>query len=57
VKNAEAKMNPENNLLAEIEAKLKEEQKKNAELQQTVDILKKIRNHLHSRQQEVSMPL
>jgi len=41
IKNAEAKQDPGNSRVAELEALLKEEKKKSSDLQQTVDILKK----------------
>lgn len=41
LKSVEDKKDPENNRIAELEAQLKEERKKSADLQQTVDILKK----------------
>lgn len=40
LKAVEDKKDPENNRIAEFETQLKEERKKSAELQQTVDILK-----------------
>ena len=41
LKAAEEKKVPENSCIAELEALLREEKKKTADLQQTVDILKK----------------
>lgn len=41
LKAAEEKQNPEKNRIAELEAQLKEEKRKNSNLEQTVDILKK----------------
>lgn len=41
LKAAEDKKIPENNHIAELEAQLKQEKRKNADLQQTLDILKK----------------
>jgi transposase len=41
IKAAEEKQNPEKNRIAELEAQLKEEKRKNSNLEQTVDILKK----------------
>ena len=41
LKTVEEKKDPENNRIAQLEAQLKEERRKSADLQQTVDILKK----------------
>lgn len=41
LKTAEEEKEPENSRIAELEAQLKEERRKTADLQQTVDILKK----------------
>lgn len=41
LKSAEVKQNPINSRVAELEAQLKEEKRKNADLEQTVNILKK----------------
>jgi transposase len=41
IKAEEEKQNPEKNRIAELEAQLKEEKRKNSNLEQTVDILKK----------------
>ncbi len=41
LKSADAKQNPINSRVAELEAQLKEEKRKNADLEQTVNILKK----------------
>lgn len=41
LKSNDDKQDPEKNRIAELEAKLKEEMRKNSDLQQTVDILKK----------------
>lgn len=41
LKSSEIKQNPINNRMAELEAQLKEEKRKNADLEQTVNILKK----------------
>lgn len=41
IKANDSKKNPDNNRIAELEMQLKEEKRKNADLQQTVDILKK----------------
>ena len=41
LKSIETKQNPVDNRVAELEAQLKEEKRKNADLEQTVNILKK----------------
>jgi transposase len=41
LKSEEAKQDPINNRVSELEAQLKEEKRKNADLEQTVNILKK----------------
>lgn len=41
LKDAEVKQDPVNSRVAELEVQLKEEKKKNADLEQTVNILKK----------------